>query len=131
LYYGRTNHQPDSVRQIAPHPFAFSICDYVVFSLEEALLKALPSLLPNLLGTTKSPRVEFYDKFQSEADGYDRDFMNKYDEDLNTTLIFVSVFFHIHLDRGIDSPFRPVCSPRSHPLSFSTFRESLNRIFKE
>ena len=53
--------------------------------------KALPSLFPNLLGTPTGARVEFYDKFQSEADGYDRDFMKKYDEDLNTTLIFVSV----------------------------------------
>jgi len=54
------------------------------------MLKALPSLFPNLLGTASSARVEFYDKFQREADEYDRDFMKKYDEDLNTTLIFVS-----------------------------------------
>ena len=57
------------------------------------MLKALPSLFPNLLGTTSSARVEFYDKFQREADEYDRDFMKKYDEDLNTTLIFVSFLF--------------------------------------
>ena len=56
------------------------------------MLKALPSLFPNLLGTASSARVEFYDKFQREADEYDSDFMKKYDEDLNTTLIFVSVF---------------------------------------
>ncbi|KAF9784030.1 hypothetical protein BJ322DRAFT_1007821, partial [Thelephora terrestris] len=37
-------------------------------------------------------RVEFYDKFQREADEYDRDFMRKYDEDLNTTLIFAGLF---------------------------------------
>ena len=55
------------------------------------MLKALPSLFPNLLGTASSARVEFYDKFQREADEYDRDFMKKYDEDLNTTLIFVSI----------------------------------------
>ena len=54
------------------------------------MLKALPSLFPNLLGTASSARVEFYDKFQREADEFDRDFMKKYDEDLNTTLIFVS-----------------------------------------
>ena len=57
------------------------------------MLKALPSLFPNLLGTSSSARVEFYDKFQREADEYDRDFMKKYDEDLNTTLIFVSILF--------------------------------------
>jgi hypothetical protein len=34
-------------------------------------------------------RAEFYDKYKREADEYDKDFI-KYDEDLNTTLIFVS-----------------------------------------
>jgi len=56
------------------------------------MLKALSSRFPNLLGTSSSSRVEFYDKFQREADGHDRDFMKKYDEDLNT-LIFVSILF--------------------------------------
>ena len=56
------------------------------------MLKALPSLFPNHLGTANNARVEFYDKFQREADEYDRDFMKKYEEDLNTTLVFVSIF---------------------------------------
>ena len=60
------------------------------------MLKALPSLFPNLPGTASSARDEFYNKFQREADEYDRDFMKKYDEDLNITLIFVSVCFRIH-----------------------------------
>ena len=60
-------------------------------SLEDALLKTLTSLFPNHLGTTSGPRADFYDKFQREADEHDRDFMKKYDEDLNTTLIFVSI----------------------------------------
>ena len=55
------------------------------------MLKALPSLFPNHLGTASGARVEFYDKFKREADEYDRDFMKKYEEDLNTTLIFVSI----------------------------------------
>ena len=54
------------------------------------MLKALSSLFPNHLGTSSSARGEFYDKFKREADEYDRDFMKKYEEDLNTTLIFVS-----------------------------------------
>ena len=54
--------------------------------------KALPSLFPNLLGTPSSARVEFYDKFRRAADDYDHDFIKKYDEDMNTTLIFVSAF---------------------------------------
>ena len=81
------------------------------------MLKALPSLFPNLLGTTNSPRNDFYDKFKREADEYDRDFIKKYDEDLNTTLIFVSVFPQVHLDCGVNLfswEHRLVCSPRSH-----------------
>ena len=58
------------------------------------MLKALPTLFPNLLGTTSNPAVEFYNKFQRTADDHDRDFIKKYDEDLNSTLIFVSGFLH-------------------------------------
>ena len=57
------------------------------------MLKAMSSLFPNLLGTTGGgARHEFYDKFQREADERDRDFIKKYGSDLDTTLIFVSVF---------------------------------------
>ena len=65
-----------------------------VSRLEDAVFKALSSLLPNRLGTTGGARHEFYDKFQREADEYDRDFLTKYGSDLDTTLIFVSVFLH-------------------------------------
>ena len=34
-------------------------------------------------------RDEFYKHYRKEAEEYDKDFMKKYDEDLNTTLIFV------------------------------------------
>ena len=57
------------------------------------MLKALPTLFPLLLGTTSSAPVEFYDKFQREADERDRDFVKKYEEDLDTTLIFVGFLF--------------------------------------
>ena len=57
------------------------------------MIKALPTLFPHLIGTANNARVEFYDKFQREADEYDRDFIKKYDEDLNTTLIFVGFLF--------------------------------------
>ena len=54
------------------------------------MLKALPILFPHLLKTTSgSAPVEFYDKFQREADERDSDFVKKYGEDLDTTLIFV------------------------------------------
>jgi len=97
------------------------------------MLKALPSLFPNFLGTVSGARVGFCDKFQREADGCDRDFMKKYDEDLNTTLIFMS-FFHIHPAHEVNLDFlesRPVCFPQSHPLSLLIFRASSNRISKK
>ena len=73
------------------------------------MLKALPTLFPHL-GTASTARAEFYNKFQREADEFDRDFIKKYDEDLNTTLIFVSFFslffFFVHLSCEVDTlPF--------------------------
>ena len=56
------------------------------------MLKALSTFFPSHLGTTSNPAVEFYEKFQRAADDHDRDFIKKYDEDLNSTLIFVSIF---------------------------------------
>lgn len=69
------------------------------------MLKALPTLFPHLLGNINNARMEFYDKFQREADEYDRDFMKKYDEDLNTTLIFVRVLLFIRVVLVLTSAF--------------------------
>ena len=66
-------------------------------SLEEALRDALKSVLGGA-GSGVNPRVEFYNKFQREMEGHDRDFERKYDEDLNTTLIFVSACSHATWD---------------------------------
>ena len=55
-----------------------------------------------MLGSTGSgvnPRMEFYNKFQREMEEHDRDFEKKYDEDLNTTLIFVST--HLYAGGGV------------------------------
>jgi len=38
---------------------------------------------------TDDPRVDFYAMYKREATEYDMDYVKKYDEDLNTTLIFV------------------------------------------
>ena len=35
-------------------------------------------------------RLDFYTMYKKEATEYDTDYVKKYDEDLNTTLIFVS-----------------------------------------
>jgi len=57
--------------------------------LEEALHDALKSVLEST-GPGINPRMEFYSKFQRKMEEHDRDFERRYDEDLNTTLIFVS-----------------------------------------
>ena len=38
---------------------------------------------------TDDPRLDFYAMYKREATEYDMDYIKKYDEDLNTTLIFV------------------------------------------
>jgi hypothetical protein len=40
--------------------------------------------------TQEDHRARFYEHYRKEAEEYDKEFMKKYDEDLNTTLIFVS-----------------------------------------
>jgi len=59
--------------------------------LEESLRDALKSVLGSA-GHGVNSRMEFYTKFQREMEEHDRDFEKRYDEDLNTTLIFVSVY---------------------------------------
>lgn len=39
---------------------------------------------------TKDARADFYAAYQRESSQYDHDYVKKYDEDLNTTLVFVS-----------------------------------------
>ena len=40
--------------------------------------------------TQEDPRARFFEDYGNEAEEYDREFMKKHDEDLNTALIFVS-----------------------------------------
>lgn len=62
-------------------------------SLNETL-RALHLVLERLAAANKPPEVDprkhFYKMFNREADEYDRDFHQKYHDDLNTILIFVS-----------------------------------------
>jgi len=51
-----------------------------------------PRRRTDLPPTQEDPRARFFDDYHTEAEEYDREFMKKYDEDLNTTLIFVSLF---------------------------------------
>jgi len=43
------------------------------------------------LPTQEDYRTKFYEVYRREAEEYDREFIKRYDEDLNTTLIFVRV----------------------------------------
>ena len=43
----------------------------------------------NLPPTREDHRARFYADYHKVAEEYDKEFMKKYDEDLNTTLIFV------------------------------------------
>lgn len=77
------------------HPFSVSnhfLIHFFVFSLENAVVKALETHFSRQLDTSNNPRDRFYDKFQRAADDHDRDFAKKCGGDLNTTLIFVGLF---------------------------------------
>ena len=60
--------------------------------------------------TQEDYRTKFYDVYRREAEEYDREFIKRYDEDLNTTLIFVC-FLCFSCLRRADSGYRPGCSP--------------------
>ena len=56
---------------------------------------SLEKLLASIKPTETDPRRGFYNAFNREADEYDRDFHKKYHDDLNTSLIFVSILNQI------------------------------------
>ena len=64
---------------------------FLVISFEDALNDALQNYFPRL-EPTRGVRFEFYNKFQSEAGEYDRDFLDKHNGDLDNGLIFVGLF---------------------------------------
>ena len=58
---------------------------------------------------TEDPRVDFYTMYKRESAEYDADYIKKYDEDLNTTLIFVN-YSSSYLVNHLMHFCRPVCS---------------------
>ena len=68
---------------------------------------------------TEDPRVDFYTMYKRESAEYDTDYVKKYDEDLNTTLIFVR-YAAPCLANNLIYSYRPACSLRSAPPSSST-----------
>ena len=74
------------------------------------------------------PQLDFYTMYKRETMEYDTEYMDKYNEDLNTTLIFVSFPVPPIFLLDIDHIYRPVCSPRSAPLSSSMSSPSSGQI---
>jgi hypothetical protein len=74
---------------------------------------------------TDDARLDFYTMYKREATEYDTDYVKKYDEDLNTTLIFVrhssSALFNY-----LTCPHRRVCSLQLALLSSSTYIRTSN-----
>ena len=60
--------------------------------------------------TREDHQAQFYEDYRREAEWYDREFMKKHEEDLNTTLIFVS-FVLLLLGPRIYTGRRLVYSP--------------------
>lgn len=61
-------------------------------SLFRLKIKALRAFFPKL--KKDDAKAEFSAVYKREAEEHDREFAKKYDEDLNTTLIFVRTFLH-------------------------------------
>ena len=76
---------------------------------------------------TEDPRVDFYTVYKKESAEHDAEYVKKYDDDLNTTLIFVrrsSSHFISHLIHSC----RPVYSLQSAPSLSSTSTRTSNLI---
>jgi len=64
-------------------------------SAQSCVFELLLDVKPSCSHEQRSPpiqedyRTKFYDMYRHEAEEYDREFIKRYDEDLNTTLIFV------------------------------------------
>jgi len=65
----------------------------VVADVRSSLQSALKEFFDPLW--TNDPRADFFAVYRKESEEFDRDYARKYDEDLNTSLIFVSRPIHI------------------------------------
>jgi hypothetical protein len=59
------------------------IDELTLYSIQEALRMYLQPM------KTNDPKLDFYTMYKRETMEYDTEYMQKYNEDLNTTLIFV------------------------------------------
>ena len=65
------------------HAVSFTVSLLSGFSFQDALRAFFQPI------KTDDPRLDFYTMYKREATEHDADYVKKYDEDLNTTLIFV------------------------------------------
>ena len=72
------------------------------------------------------PQLDFYTIYKRETVEHDAEYLQKYDEDLNTTLIFVRFLGDFSTD-SVDRVFRLVCSLQSAPPSSSTSNRNSSR----
>jgi len=67
---------------------------------------------------TNDPRTDFFATYRKESADFDRDYARKYDEDLNTSLIFVSDPIQMHpFSTYSGGKYRPVYFLQSVPRS--------------
>ena len=100
-----------STRNGPPSP---SIIISALITSHSSLHSALKEFFEPL--RTSDPRADFFTIYRKESDEFDREYAKKYDEDLNTSLIFVS-FSPPSVASWVSSPMfgtsRLVCSQRS------------------
>jgi len=89
----RPQPQEPSVVQIDPKWCAQPIVLPAVTDIRSSLHSALKEFFDPL--RTNDSRTDFFAMYRRESEEFDRDYARKYDEDLNTSLIFVSRLVHI------------------------------------
>ena len=111
---------PKPVVNIDPQWYAFRVTEpltrtnrLILDSIQEALRMYFQPI------KNDDPQLDFYTMYKRETVEYDTEYMQKHNEDLNTTLIFVRVWIPFVATR-VDHNFRLACSPRSVPPSPST-----------
>ena len=62
----------------------------IFFLPDQNCVKAFYSRNRDILPVQEDHQSRFYADYRKVAEEYDKEFLKKYDEDLNTTLIFVS-----------------------------------------
>ena len=108
-----------SIPSGAPNPFPLpDCCTLTGRSFQEALRHFFQPT------KTGDPRVDFYTMYKRESAEYDTDYVKKYDEDLNTTLIFVR-YSSSYLVNHLTYSCRPAYSlPQAPPSSSTSIRIS-------